>query len=130
LAAALIDGEVGVKQFTDESVNRPEIRELINRVKYVLPEDLADREEEAFAPQEIVVRLKDGKEYSREVCFSDVPGSPKNPLTWEEQVAKFKDCTQMILSARRVNEIVEVVAQFEDLSSVNELTKLLVFSDG
>ena len=122
LAAALIDGKVGVGQFTDESINRPEIQDLIARAKFTHPEDL---NKELLSPQEVVVRLKDGREFSRRVSFAEVPGSPRNPITWEEQSNKFRDCTQGIIPAKKIDEIVELVLHFDKLQDVNKLTELL-----
>ncbi|MDI6776330.1 MAG: MmgE/PrpD family protein [Syntrophales bacterium] len=122
LAAALTDGKIGVGQFTDESINRSEIQDLISRTKFVHPEDWS---EDIISPQEVVVRLKDGREFSRKVSFADVPGSPRNPITWEEQCNKFRDCAQIVLPAKKINEIVELVLHFDELRDVNELTKLL-----
>jgi Uncharacterized protein involved in propionate catabolism len=125
LSAALVDGKVGIGQFTDESVGRADIQELIKRAKFAHPEGWG---EDLFAPQEVVVRLKDGNEYSWKANFADVPGSPQNPLTWEEQCAKFRDCAQAILPAKKLDRIAELVAHFEELPDVTELTRLLVSS--
>lgn len=122
LAAALADGKVGMEQFTDESINRPEIQDLIPRAKFTHPEDL---NKEILSPQEVVVRLKDGREFSQRVPFAEVPGSPQNPITWEEQSNKFRDCTQGIIPAKKIDEIVELVLHFDELRDVNELTELL-----
>lgn len=125
LSAALVDGKIGVGQFTDESVSRPIIQELISKAKFFHPADMPD---EVFLPQEVAVKLKDGKEYSCQVGFPEVPGSPQNPMTWEGQVDKFKNCTEAVLPGKKADEIVEMVEHFEELSNVNELTRLLVSS--
>ena len=122
LAAALIDGKVGVGQFTDEGVNRPEIQSLISRTKFVHPDGWT---EDLISPQEVVIRLKDGREFSRKVSFADVPGSPQNPITWEEQSNKFRDCSQGIIPAKKIDGIIDLVLHFDELQDVNELTELL-----
>lgn len=122
LSTALIDGKVGIKQFEDENLNRSEMQELIPKARFEIPDDFPD---DIFFPQEVIIKLKNGKEYSQKITFAAVPGAPQNPMTWEDQSAKFVDCVEGILPQKTIDNIVELVDNFDELSNVNELTRLL-----
>ena len=72
------------------------------------------------------IRVKDGKQYSKTVYYTK--GHPKNPMTFEEVVAKFRRC--LAFSARPFPEanaerINELVSGLERLDDVSEITRLM-----
>ena len=52
-------------------------------------------------------------------------GSPENPLTTAQVVAKFRRYAAPRLSASQVDGVVQAVARLEELGSVRDLTALL-----
>jgi 2-methylcitrate dehydratase PrpD len=99
VAAAVLDGTVGIGSFSDEAVNRPQIQKLMSAV--VLREDPACtgvgdegrmKRMGTGGFMRVVVRTHDGEEYSADVARA--LGSPSRPLTWEHVEAKFGECAR------------------------------------
>jgi 2-methylcitrate dehydratase PrpD len=121
LAAALVDGRVGLASFTDEAVCRPAVRELMSKV-----EAREGAEPGAFpigGYAEVRIALRDGSEQGLRV---DTPrGDPSRPLTWEELVEKFRDCAGTVLPTQTVERTLRMVERLEELPDVGELTETL-----
>ena len=89
LASALVDRKVGIRQFEEASVARPEIAALQKRVAFELDEDMARKDPETEAAG-VWVKLKDGRELTR--FFPRARGHIENPLTELELKEKFLEC--------------------------------------
>jgi hypothetical protein len=75
----------------------------------------------------MTVYMKDGREIFRQIDIA--PGFPGNPLTKEEQEARFRDCiayAKKPLPKEKVEGIVESVARIDELSDVRSLIPLLL----
>ncbi|GIX49343.1 MAG: hypothetical protein KatS3mg131_3554 [Candidatus Tectimicrobiota bacterium] len=118
LAAALVYGRLGLEQFTDASVQDPRVQALIPRVRLEHPD--AERPDWEGKQADVVeVVLHDGRRLRQRV---EVPkGDPQQPLTWEELVAKFRDCTTSLLSEAQVAAAVEQIAHLEELAALPSL---------
>jgi len=115
LAAALLDGRIDLASFSDEAVQRPQAQELLRRVEMVEEE----QGQPIVGPATVTVILDDGSQHSRRV---ETPGGdPKAPLTWEELVAKYKDCAAGILPDAATARSVEIIADLEAAADVGEL---------
>ena len=90
-AAALLDGGITLRTFTDDAVRRPAAQDLLARVTVAesdVPPAGERRWEHAYAA--VRLRTRDGAALERRV---DVPrGHATLPLTEEEVAAKFADC--------------------------------------
>jgi len=78
-------------------------------------------------PVDMTVTLKDGRELFRQIDIA--PGFPGNPLTKEEQEARFRDCiayAKKPLPKEKVEWIVERVARIDHLSDIRILIPLLL----
>jgi 2-methylcitrate dehydratase PrpD len=72
---------------------------------------------------EVRILLRDGSEHALRV---DSPrGGPSRPLSWDELVAKFRDCTEAVLSPETAGLVVGLIARLEELPDVNGLTETL-----
>lgn len=89
IASALVDRKVGIRQFEEDSVARPEIAALQKRVAFELDEEMA-REDPETEAAEVWVKLKDGRELTR--FFARARGHVENPLTELELREKFLEC--------------------------------------
>jgi 2-methylcitrate dehydratase PrpD len=97
LAASLMDGKIGIGSFTDEMVNRPEILELLPKIKVVEDPRVCpgDPQGLTMCPAtrgfvEVQVSTRGGKVFTKRVDLAS--GSPKKGMTWDEVKAKFLDC--------------------------------------
>jgi 2-methylcitrate dehydratase PrpD len=115
LVAAFLDGRINLASFSDEAVQRPQAQELLRRVDMVEGE----QGQPIVGPATVTVILDDGSQHSRRV---ETPrGDPKAPFTWEELVAKYKDCAVGILSDAATARSVEIIADLAAATDVGEL---------
>ena len=93
MAVAIVDKAAGLRQFTDDRVQDAGIQKLITRVKYAHPPEMGSSPADSMRGRvEVVVRLKNGSEYSKLV--EAARGDYENPLTQPEIESKFLDCAR------------------------------------
>ncbi|MFQ5589694.1 MAG: MmgE/PrpD family protein [Phycisphaerae bacterium] len=123
IAAALTDGMVTPKQFTEEKLKDRRIRAQLNKVKVVANDEF----EKAFPARQctnVTITTTDGKTYSHRI---DVPkGDPRDPMTLEELRVKFDALAEPIMTVPRRKELERTVFELENLDDVGELMKLAV----
>lgn len=123
MAAALLYGKVGLAEFTDEVVNRPEVQELISRIHFGV-NPVAEAAGYDKMTTIIDIHLKNGRTISGRADFAK--GSPANPSSFDEVAAKFEDCAAAAKwSQAKVRGIIAMVRRLEDVPDVRELTALL-----
>jgi 2-methylcitrate dehydratase PrpD len=120
VAVALIHKRVGLKEFSNERLNDPEIRALAKKVKiFIEPECMNVR----LGCAKVIIHTKNGREYS---AYIDAPkGYPQNPLTTQELEEKFKSLAFLVLPEDRVMKVLEIINVLENVSNVGELMALL-----
>jgi 2-methylcitrate dehydratase PrpD len=129
IAAALLDGEVGLRQFVDEKVRDPKTREIMKRVEMIVhPEARAPFLErygkEDIVPANVKIRLLDGKEYF--MHWNYPKGAPKNPLTKEELSKKCKDCAIYGgFSEKVIDQLSEVIEKLEEIDNVGKILDII-----
>ncbi|HJX13380.1 MAG TPA: MmgE/PrpD family protein [Dehalococcoidales bacterium] len=122
VSVALLRGKVTLADFSAESLNDPAVCDIIPKISYLHPEEW---EKENSLTQEVVMTLKDGREYVHRV---DTPrGEPKNPMTPDELKAKFTDCARRHFSPAWINQLLEMLTDLESLSNISNLMKLLTY---
>ncbi len=126
MASLLLYGKAGLLEFTDEVVNRPEVQEMIGRVRFgVHPE--AEKAGYNKMTTILDLRLKDGRTISGRADFGK--GSPANPMSYDEVAAKFLDCAAFAKwPAAKAKAIVDMVRKLEDVANVRTLTALCASS--
>ena len=91
VAAALLEGTLGLDQFADErfgpdGVREPAVAELLRRIRVTVADDLSARYPSAW-PVRLAISMDSG---ATERAASDHPrGNPENPVTTEELESKF-----------------------------------------
>ncbi|MFC1913848.1 MmgE/PrpD family protein [Chloroflexota bacterium] len=124
MAAALLDGEITLKQFTEEKVLNTKAQEIFQRVKYIHPKPVpGEAEIRHELPQTVTVKLRDGRQYFHEVPYPK--GHPKNPLIWEEVGDKFRDCSRLAISPRQAERCIDLVSALESLKDISELMVII-----
>jgi len=122
MAIAIIEGELSLKQYTDEKVKSPKAQELMKKVKTTFPEGIGMGMEE---PQEVVVRLTNGREVSHRV--ERHKGTAENPLTDDELFSKFRDCALSALDTKGVEETLNLLWHLDELQDIDRLMELVTF---
>lgn len=113
-AITWLEGTARHLQFTDEKVNRPDVKELRDRVRVV--EDTSIGQTEAKA----TVRLRSGETRSEHVHHAT--GTPENPISDEELREKF---TELVEPELGKNSTRQVVGRVERLGKEDSLKPLL-----
>jgi 2-methylcitrate dehydratase PrpD len=123
MAILLLERKAGLAEFTDEVVNRRDVRRMIEKVAFgVHPEAEAAGYEKMTTL--IDIDLADGRTISGRADFGK--GSPANPMSDEELAGKFRECAAWgRLAKPDADKIVDLVFNLERLKSVRELTRLL-----
>jgi 2-methylcitrate dehydratase PrpD len=121
-AATILDGKLTLETFTDPMVQRPQIRQLMTKVRRY--------------------RIEDGKTYSGVVGYTDVaiatsrgrfetrvehaPGSPEWPMTDAERDEKFVDCAGRVLGEPGAERLLGLLRRFETIPDIGSLVKATV----
>ena len=124
LASALVDRKVGIRQFEEASVARPEIAALQKRVAFELDEDMAREDPETEAAQ-VWVKLNDGRELTR--FFPRARGHIENPLTELELKEKFLECVAD-LTAEKARAAWDAWWRLDEAEDITHLTFMLAES--
>jgi 2-methylcitrate dehydratase PrpD len=111
LAAALVDGQVGLAQFEEPMVMRPEIRALMPKITMKRNPGQEGKPSWGEAYNEVRIRLKNGTLLSQGQ-HRDEKG-PVLGVTPEGMDAKFRDCASRTLASPKVNEALEILHNLE-----------------
>jgi 2-methylcitrate dehydratase PrpD len=112
IAAALLDGEVGLRTFTDEAVQRPEAQRLLRLVEVAeSAQPPSGSSEYEFAYSVVQVETDAGEHTFR----TDVPrGDRRAPMTREDLEAKFRDCVSFSGTGWDVAGLLEELWSIDD----------------
>lgn len=115
-AVAILTGKAGLAVFTDEWIQHPAVRELMQKVDCYTSPELDDHYPAEWRASASVI-MDDGAQYSAQVRYA--LGDPHNPLSWEQLEARFHELVvPVIADARKREEIVEKVRMLDDVGRV------------
>lgn len=122
MAILLVDGKADQTKFTEAVVNRPDVQDMIGRVRfYTDPE--AEKAGYDKMTTILKITLKDGRVVSGRADFGK--GSPANPMSFEEVAQKFLGCVAFAEWPKsKADRVIELVRKLEDISEVRTLTTL------
>jgi 2-methylcitrate dehydratase PrpD len=123
MAILLIERKAGLSQFSDKVVQRPDVQEMIARVRYYV-----DPEAENAGFDKMVsllkIHLQDGTVITGKADFGK--GSPFDPMSFEDVADKFRGCADYAQwSTAKSEKIISYVRQLESASNVADLAPLL-----
>lgn len=123
VVTALIHGTVTLRNYTEEATSDPRVLRL---VRLTTVEVLPNTGRQYLAPATLEVTTTAGAVYRETV--TTVRGHPDNPLSWDDVVAKFRDCCAFgnppLVQARQ-DALIDHVAALEELDDVRTLAVLL-----
>ncbi|BCJ90455.1 hypothetical protein IZ6_11900 [Terrihabitans soli] len=122
MAILLIEGRGGLPEFTDEVVERADVKKMIEKINFhVHPEAEAAGYDKMTTILDI--HLKNGKTISGKADFGK--GSPANPMTYDEVADKFRGCAEFAKwPTQKAEAIIETVRTLETLKNIRDLMKL------
>jgi len=123
IAAAVADGNVLPDSFSDEKLKDPRIWDLLGKIKIV-----ADPEIDAMFPgvkrARVSITSNAGDTHTAQVDHAK--GSPKNPMTDEDIVSKFRANAEGVLNPTQQEKVIDMTWRFDELEEIREYLKLLV----
>lgn len=123
LSAALLDGDVTLDHISEKAVHDPRLKEARPKVKIVYHPELTIEFNQA--PSKVIIKMKDGREFSRERQFPI--GDPKHdPLTPEQVQGLFAKFCKGILKEKDIGKVADMIWHMEELKSLKELINILV----
>jgi 2-methylcitrate dehydratase PrpD len=123
LSSALLDGDVNMKHICDKAIHDPRFREARLKVAIVYHPELTG--EANTTPSKVVIRMKNGREFSRERMYPI--GDPKHdPLTREQVQGLYAKFSKGILKEKEIAQVADMVWSLENLKSMKGLINILV----
>lgn len=122
VAAGLIDGNVNLAHFTEESVQRADIQQLVDRSDHRQDESLAaDGYVSGGFPARVEVALTDGQTITREVL--QPTGTADVEVTDDELETKFRNCVRKGGGEEAMaDELFDSLMDIEAVEDINSLT--------
>jgi 2-methylcitrate dehydratase PrpD len=123
VALALVEGEVGLKQFSERYLKDDKISKVANLVDYIKDESLAS--ESKHFPGDVTIELENGAHYREVQRFER--GSCENPLKAHEVREKFRSnmTAAGVTDESRVGKIIGMIDELEEIENIGELTAIL-----
>ena len=123
LAAVAADGGVYPTSFEQEKLFDPRIRTLLGKIKVVANDEI-DGLFPAVKRAIATIKTNDGREFTETVDHAK--GSPQNPLSDDELIAKFRANSKAVIDTARQDEIIEATWGFDRIADVGDYMKLMV----
>jgi 2-methylcitrate dehydratase PrpD len=131
MAILLLDRKATLATFTDAVVQRPEVQDLVGRVRYYVDPEFNKLELQGASLQAMLVEqsglkiyMKDGRVISGRT--EPAKGSPENPMNYEEVADKFRGNAEFAKWPKEKAEaVIELVKSLETVPDMNRLTAAL-----
>jgi 2-methylcitrate dehydratase PrpD len=125
VALALVDGKVTLSELADESLRRPVVQDLAQKVSYTVNDRFTDLFIDTWPEGEqcwpTAVTIVTPKETLRSEQFS-ARGGPQKPLSYADVVAKFIECARYgRLAESSIERTLQIMERIEKLEDVTEL---------
>jgi 2-methylcitrate dehydratase PrpD len=127
VAAALVAGNVGLAQVSDEFVRRADVQALIARVTVVANEDYDPAWPAMSRFDQVRMRLMNGETITSDPVYRAL-GDAQRPLAPAELTAKFLDCFAAGKAAADAANVLEDLKRCEELTSCRALYRQSVIA--
>lgn len=124
VATAVAKRRATIEHFTEAAIKSPDILEVASKISVELDHSL-DRSDK-IPPAKLEIKTKNEEVYSKQV--DDPLGSPERPMSFDDCARKFRDCSSYApkkLPKKRIEGLIEVIGQLEQVKDVGEIMKLL-----
>jgi 2-methylcitrate dehydratase PrpD len=123
VAIACIEGRAFLEEYTESSIQRPDVKDLMKKIVVKHADDLDKFFPETF-PARVTVTMDNGRSFTKEVGY--LKGDWRNPLSWEEILQKFTlSVSSSIESKTKRQQIIETIDAFEKIKDIKDFTQLL-----
>ena len=122
-AVAILFGKATLGEFTQENLNLPEIKALMEKVDCVKNPEL-DKVYPKHWPATVEIKTKDGKIFSIRLEYPK--GDPENPLTWDELIEKFNGLASTVYSKERRVKMIEQTKNIDNIKNLKPWASILL----
>ena len=127
IAVAILDREVGMKQFEPQRLQDKRIQDLMGKVSWEIDlqlEKLYQENSFDMRPVRVTITTKGGRVFSAEEVFAK--GFRKNPISPQEMERKFETLCSYALEPARIKKLKDMIKQMDSLKSISGLMRLTV----
>jgi 2-methylcitrate dehydratase len=121
LSVAVLDGTVGLNQYTPARIHREDVQNLLRHVRIHPKESFSDKFPDRM-PVRIQIKLKNGERF--EIEKDEYEGFYTRPLSWERLVEKFERLTENYADKGLRAAIIKAIEDLDGLY-ISELSILL-----
>jgi 2-methylcitrate dehydratase PrpD len=122
LAMSAKHRKITVDQFTDETVNDPEIQELITRVSVTQDLELYKQVPLGSFPGKVTVTTRDGRAFTDQVLYPR--GCPYNRLSEADFKYKYMHMAERVIGTEQAERLYQKAIRLTELDDVSELAPL------
>jgi 2-methylcitrate dehydratase PrpD len=127
----LLERKATLNQFTDAVVQRPDVQDMIRRVRYYVDPEFDKRAARGESLQAVLVEesilkvyMTDGRVFSERTVAA--MGSPENPMTFNEVADKFRGNAEFAKwPLQKAESVIELVKSLESAPDMNRLSAAL-----
>jgi 2-methylcitrate dehydratase PrpD len=123
IAVALLQGRVTVDDFTLETIKRPAVLKMAQKINTNLDTAM---NRHGVGPSRVTITLTDGTSYMEHV--ENCLGSVERPMTLEDIAKKFRECAASSVKPLKkdaVEKVIEMVGRLEKLEDAAEIIRLV-----
>ena len=120
-AVALVYGRASLDEFTEETLDRPEIVDMMSRVSCVR-DPVLEANFPSRWPAWVEIETRDGRRLRHDLEYPK--GDPENALSWDEMEDKFRGLTASVISVDKQEEIIATVHSLEALDDIRVLSHM------
>lgn len=121
-AALLLERAAGIAQYRDEVVRRPDVVEMMKKVRAFMDEDI-EAQGYALIRGRVEIELEDGTVHEK---MSEISrGTPQRPMDREELFGKFTECAGLAYESDQIALIEAMLYKTDTLENIHGLIELL-----
>ncbi len=125
VAVALLDGELGPNQFTDERIQDTQLKSMIKKVKVRSDPNLTKLYPKGI-PAILEIVDNAGKKHRKRVEFPR--GHHRNPMTDNEVEEKFRTLTKNMITEEHADEFLKKSWKLENITDISDVLATLIKS--
>ena len=121
ICAAILNDEITLKTFSEESLADPTIRALMEKTQVIFSQEIEDRylKDSNRWGHRLVITMEDGKIIEE---YTDYPfGDFNNPFSWADAKNKYMQLARPVIGREKAEAIYQKVLKFEQIEDINKL---------
>jgi len=122
LGILLLERKAGLRQYRDEVVQRPDVREVMKKVE-TYTDDEIEKMGYALIRGKVSIEMEDGTVHEKMSELSR--GTPQRPMNREELYEKFQECCGLVYGERQIAQIERLLYKVDTVENIHALIELL-----